>query len=308
MVGIKDCYLFGKLQKADYIHKMYEKHSRLYEYSHIIKETNICKIVIEDESLYMVTRDRGIKLYCKEFDERIVPIEIINFNDYEKEELNMVDNILDKLSARSFVDIGANIGYISMYHAKKYNKIKFYAFEPVKATFDILSKNVSANAMDNIFLYNIGISNEKKEAELYYYPEGSGNTSLKNLSGREDVVPVPAMLDTLDNVLGNIAEREKVDFIKCDVEGAEYFALSGAENILKTETPVVFVELLRKWSARFGYIPNDVIKYMCSFGYSCFVIHNGKLKEISLIDDNTVETNFLFVHKSKFTYLKELIL
>lgn len=163
MIGIKNRYLSGKLSKADYIHKMYEKHSRLYEYSHIIKETNICKIVIEDESLYMVTRDRGIKLYCKEFDERIVPVEIINFNDYEKEELNIVDSILDKLSAKSFVDIGANIGYISMYHAKKYNKIKFYAFEPVKATFDILSKNVSANAFDNIFLYNIGISNEKKK-------------------------------------------------------------------------------------------------------------------------------------------------
>jgi hypothetical protein len=51
----------------------------------------------------------------------------------------------------------------------------------------------------------------------------------------------------------------KVDFIKCDVEGAELFVYQGAKATLMQQKPIVFTEMLRKWAAKFDYHPNDII-------------------------------------------------
>ena len=34
--------------------------------------------------------------------------------------------------------------------------------------------------------------------------------------------------------------------------------------------PIIFTEMLRKWAAKFGYHPNDIINYFSNFGYNCF--------------------------------------
>ena len=92
---------------------------------------------------------------------------------------------------------------------------------------------------------------------------------------------------------------QKVDFIKIDVEGNEHNVLLGGADVLSKCKPIVYAEMLRKHAARFGYHPNDTIAYMKSLGYGCFVLREGKLAQFDFMDDNTLETNFFFVHKDK---------
>lgn len=67
-------------------------------------------------------------------------------------------------------------------------------------------------------------------------------------------------------------------------------------------TPVVFSEMLRKWSAKFGYTPNDIIKFFKNLGYRCFVIADEeKLRECPIVTENTVETNYFFLHEVRHT-------
>jgi hypothetical protein len=55
--------------------------------------------------------------------------------------------------------------------------------------------------------------------------------------------------------------------------------------------------MLRKWSAKFNYHPNDIIELLNSIGYLCFTIREKNLKEFHLMDENTLDTNFIFLHK-----------
>ena len=112
------------------------------------------------------------------------------------------------------------------------------------------------------------------------------------------VEKVTVNLVTLDSFVKENHIR-KLDFIKCDVEGGEFNVLKGAKATLKNLKPIVMMELLRKWSEKFGYHPNEVITLFASFEYSCFAIQKNKLHKILEIDEDTIETNFLFLHEVK---------
>ena len=133
--------------------------------------------------------------------------------------------------------------------------------------------------------------------EFYYYPEGSGNASLANLSENKGVKKITCQVKKLDDFIN--ASSLGVDFIKCDVEGAELFVFQGGIETIKNQKPMVFTELLRKWSAKFNYHPNEVIKLFKDTGYRCFTTKNGRLIEFFKMDDLTIETNFFFLHSEK---------
>ncbi|MDD3138571.1 MAG: FkbM family methyltransferase [Lachnospiraceae bacterium] len=298
MFEIRKKYVNSQIEKKEYIAEMYKKHQSLYQYSKLLPETNIKKIEIVDNKVYMTTRDLDIKLICKEFDERIVPIEMLNFGDYEPQETEMLSKILDIINAKTMVDAGANIGYISMYLGKKHQDMKVYSFEPLKPTFDMLKENVENNELKNINIFNFGLSNKEEDVYFYYYPEGCGNSSLENLSERNDVQKIMCKTKLLDSVYAEL-EEDSLDFIKCDVEGAEFMVFQGAHNVLTEKRPIVFAELLRKWAKKFDYVPNDVLDYMSKIGYKCYCIRDEKLVEVKGIDESTLETNFLFFDEEK---------
>lgn len=306
MIRLKEDYKNGKISKEKYITEMYKHHNHLYEYAKLLPDTNIKRIVVEDNTVYMETRDLGIKLACRELDERSIPIEMFNFNNYEEEEWNVVNGILEIIKAETVFDIGANIGYVSIFLSKKHENMSVHAFEPVKMTFDMLTTNLRNNDVDNVTVHNIGLSDKKGEFTFFYYPAGSVNASMTDLSGREDVQEVLCHTDTLDAVFADSGEK-KLDFVKCDVEGAELMALKGGEKTIARCKPVIFAELLRKWAGKFGYVPNDVIDFLKNLDYQCYCIRNGRLKEISCISKETVETNFIFLHKEKHDDVRNLM-
>jgi molybdopterin-guanine dinucleotide biosynthesis protein A len=92
------------------------------------------------------------------------------------------------------------------------------------------------------------------------------------------------------------ANNLHVNFIKCDIEGAELFAFKGAMETLQRDKPIVFTEMLRKWAAKFNYHPNEIIALFSSLGYRCFYAEGSTLKEITEMTDEAVETNFFFLH------------
>lgn len=92
---------------------------------------------------------------------------------------------------------------------------------------------------------------------------------------------------------------KRLDFIKCDIEGAELFALRGGKKTIEKYKPILFVAMLQKWSAKFNYHPNDIIRLMKKVGYHCFEINGEHLSWLSVMTDETVATNFFFLHTEK---------
>lgn len=96
----------------------------------------------------------------------------------------------------------------------------------------------------------------------------------------------------------------KVDFIKCDVEGTELFVYEGGKKTIEKYRPIIMSEMLRKWAHKFNYHPNDIINLLTELGYQCFVINeNSNLKKFDKVLEETVETNYYFLHKEKHAYI-----
>ena len=132
----------GKINKEEYIHKMHEIHTSLFDYADFIKNKDIKKIVITDDKVTMVSRESDIKLVVDEYDERVIPIEILNFGVYEKE-MDMVLKLSNGCS--TIMDIGANIGWYSINMSQKNKYSNIFAFEPIPKTYYYLKKNINMN-------------------------------------------------------------------------------------------------------------------------------------------------------------------
>lgn len=288
-------YLDHQLSKPDFIKEMYQSHhSKLFEYAEFIRQTNISSIEITDEKVIVTSRDQ-VKMICPKGDHRVAPIESLNFLDYETTESAMIMRLVGPEDC--VIDIGANMGWYSINIAKKYPNSKIYAFEPIPKTYHYLSENISLNCVTNIEAFPFGLSNEKNDLVFYFYPEGGVNASIANVSEREDVELINCHVETLDDVVEQ--KKLKIDFIKCDVEGAELFAFKGGIESIKRDKPIVFTEMLRKWSAKFDYHPNEIIQMFSDVGYECFYCSEDKLVKIDTMTDDTVETNFFFLHSDK---------
>jgi len=295
LMSTKEQYEKGIISKDKYIADMHNIHQYLFEYATLMEHTDIERIEIVNGDVLFTSKKQGITCIGDPVDKRSLPLEILNFGDYEERELQMVRSLIND---NDFIfDIGANVGWYSMSIAKAIPTVQIYAFEPIPQTFNYLNANITRNNFANIKTFNYGLSNENKEVTFFYYPEGPGNSSLTDLSGNQTVQKIACCVRKMDDILSEKSIR--VDFIKCDVEGAELFVFKGGINSIRKFKPVIFTEMLRKWSKKMGYHPNEIIHLMKGIGYCCFCLLNDKLVEILEMTETTMETNFFFLHSEK---------
>ena len=302
LAELEEAYKSGSVEKQEYISQMYQKHhDLLFEYGEFIKSRDIQSIEISDGAVIITTRHLGIKMLANRYDERDIPIEILNFGEYEKQDSQMISKLVNDYD--TVFDIGGNKGYYSIALAKQYAHLDIHTFEPIANTYENLVANIRLNGVD-VNVSNFGLSDEKKELTFYYYKECSGNASSALMNEDKENIELTCQVDTIDNV---VKERQlkRLDFIKCDVEGAELLTFRGGVKTLQEYKPIVFTEMLRKWSAKFNYHPNDTLKFFTDLGYRCFYTTATKLKELHKMTDETIETNFFFLHSEKHTLLIE---
>lgn len=295
---LKDQYQAGRLCKADFIAQMHDRvHSSLFSYAQQLGQTDISTIEITDGQVLMTSRCDGIRIAVDPEDHRTAPIEILNFGSYESEETQVIRQIARHMD--TMLDIGANIGWYSLMAAKINHRARIHAFEPIPATYGRLIDNCTLNGFEQQQLqcHNFGFSVESGSFPFYFYPEGGVNASMQNLANREDAKIVDCELRTLDSVLDWLPANGRIDFVKCDVEGNELFVLQGGLTLLSQHKPILLCELLRKWSASFGYHPNEAIDLLHGIGYKAYTAASaGNLVEFARITDATIQTNFFFAH------------
>jgi FkbM family methyltransferase len=282
----------GRLAKKDFIERMYQDaHSRLFDYAANLTEAGIEEIAIRPGEVLVTLKELGLRFRCKPGDLRQAPLEVFNFGALELEEASMIS----RLAGRDDVifDIGANMGYYSILLSKRGLGRAIYAFEPVPETFEYLQHNIALNACTNIHARSFGLGDLAGRHTIYYREEESVNASLMNVAGHASIGSVEVEIRTLDE----LTREEKItpQLVKCDVEGAELLVIKGGLETLDRARPVLFLEMLRKWSAAFGYHPNQLIELLSAHGYRCFTARDGRLWPFSRMDDQTEETNFFFL-------------
>ena len=186
------------------------------------------------------------------------------------------------------IDVGANFGwYTTLFSKLVEKKGQVHSFEPVPWIFNELEKNIRLNsAHGDIFANQHALGNRLQRIEMFVFSGlPCGHASMSKL-GRDDHARYKCPMTTLDNY---IFEKgiNNVHIIKCDVEGAEMFVLKGAESlILSSQPPIWILELNTETSAHFGYQPCDLLRYLQSKNdYLFYRITKRYLKMLSSVHD-----------------------
>lgn len=294
----KKAFLNNKIDKYQYMERMNDIHKILYKYAEFINKSNVLDITIKNGQVYFNFLSNGfqIKMVSSPADIASVPFTLLNFGSYEPVEEKILLAIVQDNDV--VLDVGANSGWYTLNWLKKAKGVTIYSFEPIPILYDNLIQNLVLNGEQVKNAFNYGLSNINKDLVFFFDKERFGASSVVNLRGTKNVAKVKCTVKKLDDVFPSFGVK-RLDFIKCDVEGAELFVFEGGIKTIKRYKPIVFSEILRKWSKKLGYHPNDVINLFRSIGYQCYIINNDKIEKFGLVDDGTIQTNYLFFHKEK---------
>ena len=138
------------------------------------------------------------------------------------------------------IDIGGNVGIVSIYLAKKYPFIKIYAFEPVKQNYENFLKNIELNNIDKdiIKVFNFAITKDRRDVILTTPINNSGGSNIYDFRISNEILNNNSIAKsiTFDDIFdsNNIS---KCKLLKIDCEGAEYEILYNAneENLKNCE-------------------------------------------------------------------------
>lgn len=290
----------GALPKNEFIDAMNRCHASWFEYADYLRGSEVASIEIQPGQVTL-TSTAGVKVKVDPIDRRQPIVEALHFRSYEKADAAMLYALAP---TRGVVfDIGANRGWYSLHLAKRSPALKIHAFEPMPAIFAELKANVELNQLANIVIHPFGLSNHVGTAKFFFNSRITVASSAADLFGAAGTQEVDVTLRTLDDV-----QQEwdtPIDFIKCDVEGAELFVFQGGMRAIAKCRPVIFCEMLRKWAAKFNYHPNDIIKLIATAGYRCFAAENERLSPCPVVDENTAATNFFFLHEDAHRHLMQ---
>lgn len=293
---LQQAYAEGRIDKPRFIEEALALHRHLFDCVELTRHGEVREIVISPDGLCCVVGEHAIRLFCPADEARVAPIEALNFGRYEAFETHVMDVLTE--DALQILDVGASLGWHALRWAKRLPQARVHAFEPLPLAFACLQRNIQVNDLgERVHAHALGLAAHSGAAAFFIRPTQGTNASLRNVAGAPDAQVVAGQVQTLDAW----AQQHGVapDFIKCDVEGAEWLVLSGAQRTLEQHRPIIFAELLRKWCAAFGHHPNQVLQMLAELGYTCFAVGPTGLRPLTAVDESTPETHYAFVHPTR---------
>jgi FkbM family methyltransferase len=161
---------------------------------------------------------------------------------WEPEETSFVMKTLQP--GMVFVDVGAHIGYYTLIASSIVGDSgKVFAFEPDPGNFAFLQKNVRVNHCRNAVTEQKAVTASSQRVLLYCSENNFGDHRIYDPEGehlhlrarRRRSVAVEAI--SLDDYFKDKPPR--VDFIKMDIQGAEYGAFVGMQKTLQQNSGII---------------------------------------------------------------------
>jgi len=181
-------------------------------------------------------------------------------------------------------DIGANRGeFTSLFSDIAGSSGKIHAFEPVPGTFNLLKTHMAAaRCAANFQLNNLAVADFSGPVTLHLPGNDDGQASIQqHTKGSWQESPEihrhECRATTLDRYT---AELPRLDFIKCDVEGAEIQVIRGGRSTLERLSPLLFLEVNPDWLVNFDHTPEDLIHALQDLGYDTFWLAGETLRPL----------------------------
>ena len=181
------------------------------------------------------------------------------------------------------IDIGANLGYYTRPLSDIVgNEGRVYAVEPVPVIFEVLKRNIAGRK--NVSLLNYALGNEERTIEMAndsvaaagYFGTGRNFVSDGELSG--EAIKFTAQMRRGSELF---AKLERVDFIKCDIEGYERVVIPEMRAIIERHHPTVLIETD-------GHTRHEIIEMFTQMGYRAYMLEGGREVALDAASDKDI--------------------
>ncbi|MNV09142.1 cobalt-precorrin-6Y C(15)-methyltransferase [compost metagenome] len=238
----------------------------------------------------------GVKMLIDPSIDNGVELSLFETGTYEKGTIQLLEKYLEEGS--SFLDIGANIGLMSVI-ASKYvgaNGI-VYAVEANPKTVPILQANIDLNDCKNVELIPVALSDTSGPAVLFENWEvNRGGASLISQSTQEQGIEVK--MERLDDMFD---ENTAIQLVKIDVEGFEPQVIKGGMTWFQKQQPIFIIEVSEKREKEAGPSPAEIMELVQTIGEYSFYKQKGtkerrgKLLEIKSVADLPNHDNIICI-------------
>lgn len=174
------------------------------------------------------------------------------------------------------LDIGANIGAVSVYLCKRFPDSKIYAFEPIPPAADTLERVVAHHSLPNLILFRTALGDRNGEVTMHMpishrsKMHGLSHITDKTIGKKKEGINYAVTLKKLDDI-SELQTADRVTAIKLDVENYEVFVLRGGIELLKKHRPPIFCEV---WKNQLG---NECKQLLTDLGYGIHYFDGEKL-------------------------------
>ncbi|RMG59207.1 MAG: FkbM family methyltransferase [Bacteroidetes bacterium] len=174
------------------------------------------------------------------------------------------------------LDIGANIGIMTVLMARQCPQGQVYAFEPVPENFRALSRVVSHYRLPNVSLHQVALGEQAGTIRMAMpvlkgvRMQGLTHVDHGSIDGYEgEYVHYEVPQASLDG--WSFAEGTRIHALKMDVENYEQYVLSGARQLLETHRPMLYIELWDNENRR------QCMALLSELGYQSYVLERKQL-------------------------------
>lgn len=175
-------------------------------------------------------------------------------------------------------DIGANRGRLTLLFSDVAGRCgEVHAFEPVPPAFvDLQDRVALERRYDNIILNQAACTSEAGQVIVYVPGNDSGQASIRCHShgfwrSADTIHHYTARAVRLDDYARGLAAR-RVEFVKCDVGGAELPVLLGMQGKLRNARPLLLLQTFLPWCVTFDYRFPDLVGHLATMGYDRFFL------------------------------------
>jgi len=224
----------------------------------------------------VITAVDGRKFYMNNIS--LVKRQLFFVNEYEDYETKLIQKIVR--AGDYTLDVGASFGWYTTLMSKIVGTSgKVFAFELAPNIAQECKKNIELNNMqDNIILEDTALGDTEGVVDFIYSEDlGLGNLNPKGLTGGGLLKTGKGKITTFDRYIekNNIP---KINFIKCDIDGAEVLFLKGARRTLSVYRPFILIEASGSHGRNSCY---EIFNEINQFGYKFFSLHyKTRLKPI----------------------------
>ncbi len=185
------------------------------------------------------------------------------------------------------IDVGAHTGYITLHLARAVDSGgRVLAVEADPRAAELLRANLHHNSLQRVSVWNCAAADQSGACPFTLSKQLGWSSRFVNDLARplaSAVISVDARrLDDIAGEAGLRPGRDRLSFIKIDVEGSEHLVLAGARRLLAQFRPILYVELNRDSLSTAGVSQTRVPEDLDAAGYEIRLIRQRLLRGLGV--------------------------